>query len=77
MLSFKRLNFPSGLRQDYLSASSDLQEVLQLDPNVREAEQELEEVTALLRQSLMENAAKVKHTHCGNKVNVKLIISGF
>uniref|UniRef100_A0A3Q1GB12 Sperm associated antigen 1a n=1 Tax=Acanthochromis polyacanthus TaxID=80966 RepID=A0A3Q1GB12_9TELE len=36
--------------QDYLSASSDLQEVLQLDPNVREAEQELEEVTGLLRK---------------------------
>ncbi|CAF99339.1 unnamed protein product, partial [Tetraodon nigroviridis] len=35
--------------QDYLSASSDLQEVLQLDPNVREAEQELETVTGLLR----------------------------
>lgn len=48
---------PFGLRQDYLSSSSDLQEVLQLDPNVQEAEQELEVVTALLRQSLMENAA--------------------
>ncbi|XP_026156206.1 sperm-associated antigen 1A [Mastacembelus armatus] len=43
--------------QDYLSASTDLQEVLQLDPNVREAEQELEVVTGLLRQSLMDNAA--------------------
>ncbi|XP_071355713.1 sperm-associated antigen 1A [Trachinotus anak] len=43
--------------QDYLSASSDLQEVLQLDPNVREAEQELEVVTSLLRQSLMDNSA--------------------
>ncbi|XP_026202848.1 sperm-associated antigen 1A isoform X2 [Anabas testudineus] len=43
--------------QDYLSASSDLQEVLQLDPNVREAEQELEAVTGLLRESLMKNAA--------------------
>ncbi|XP_041868320.1 sperm-associated antigen 1A [Melanotaenia boesemani] len=42
--------------QDYLSASSDLQEVLQLDPNVREAEQELEVVTGLLRQSLMDTA---------------------
>lgn len=41
--------------QDYLSASSDLQEVLRLDPNVREAEQELEVVTGLLRQSLMDN----------------------
>ncbi|XP_035537049.1 sperm-associated antigen 1A [Morone saxatilis] len=43
--------------QDYLSASSDLQEVLQLDPNVREAEQELEVVTGLLRQSLMDSSA--------------------
>ncbi|XP_034056811.1 sperm-associated antigen 1A [Gymnodraco acuticeps] len=43
--------------QDYLSASSDLQEVLQLDPNVREAELELEEVTGLLRQSLMDSTA--------------------
>ncbi|XP_029022427.1 sperm-associated antigen 1A isoform X2 [Betta splendens] len=46
--------------QDYLSASSDLQEVLQLDPNVREAEQELEVVTGLLRQSLMNNAAHAR-----------------
>ncbi|XP_070778250.1 sperm-associated antigen 1A [Enoplosus armatus] len=43
--------------QDYLSASTDLQEVLQLDPNVREAEQELEVVTGLLRQSLMDSTA--------------------
>ncbi|XP_071378217.1 sperm-associated antigen 1A [Centroberyx affinis] len=43
--------------QDYLSASSDLQEVLQLDPNVHEAEQELEVVTGLLRQSLMDSTA--------------------
>ncbi|KAK6328013.1 hypothetical protein J4Q44_G00036590 [Coregonus suidteri] len=42
--------------QDYLSSSSDLQEVLQLDPNVQEAEQELETVTGLLRQSLMDGA---------------------
>ncbi|KAJ7991982.1 hypothetical protein DPEC_G00289490 [Dallia pectoralis] len=42
--------------QDYLAASSDLQEVLQLDPNVQEAEQELETVTGLLRQSLMDGA---------------------
>lgn len=44
--------------KDYLSASSDLQEVLQLDPNVREAEQELETVTCLLRRSLMEDSNK-------------------
>lgn len=55
---YRRALAHKGL-QDYLSSSSDLQEVLQLDPNVREAEQELEVVTALLRQSLMENAAKV------------------
>lgn len=41
------------LHQDYLACSSDLQEVLQLDPNVQEAEKELEEVTVLLRQSLV------------------------
>lgn len=40
------------IQQDYLACSSDLQEVLQLDPNVQEAEKELEEVTVLLRQSL-------------------------
>ncbi|XP_015235973.1 PREDICTED: sperm-associated antigen 1A-like [Cyprinodon variegatus] len=45
--------------QDYLSASGDLQEVLQLDPKVHEAEQELEEVTCLLRQSLID---KTEHT---------------
>ena len=38
--------------QDYLACSGDLQEVLQLDPKVQEAETELEEVTMLLRQSL-------------------------
>lgn len=42
--------------QDYLSASTDLQEVLQLDPNVQEAEQELEMVTKLLKESLLANA---------------------
>ncbi|KAG7235578.1 hypothetical protein INR49_002502 [Caranx melampygus] len=53
---YRRALAHKGLK-DYLSASSDLQEVLQLDPNVREAEQELEVVTSLLRQSLMENTA--------------------
>ncbi|XP_034400596.1 sperm-associated antigen 1A [Cyclopterus lumpus] len=43
--------------QDYLSASSDLQEVLHLDPKVQEAEQELEVVTSLLRQSLMDSTS--------------------
>ncbi|KAG8005325.1 Sperm-associated antigen 1A, partial [Nibea albiflora] len=67
---YRRALAHKGLR-DYLSASSDLQEVLQLDPNVREAEQELEVVTVLLRQSLLDNTAhtpRVKkltqiHTH--------------
>ncbi|XP_040044824.1 sperm-associated antigen 1A [Gasterosteus aculeatus] len=45
--------------QDYLSASSDLQEVLHLDPKVQEAEQELELVTSLLRQSLMDSTPRV------------------
>ncbi|KAL0961696.1 hypothetical protein UPYG_G00330530 [Umbra pygmaea] len=45
--------------QDYLSASSDLQELLQMDPNVQEAEQELETVTGLLRQSLMDGATNI------------------
>lgn len=45
--------------QDYLACSSDLQEVLQLDPNVQEAEKELEEVTVLLRESLA-NASPAK-----------------
>lgn len=44
--------FCPSLHQDYLACSSDLQEVLQQDPNVQEAEKELEEVTVLLRQSL-------------------------
>lgn len=48
------------LEQDYLACSSDLQEVLQQDPNVQEAEKELEEVTVLLRQSLA-NASPTKH----------------
>lgn len=38
--------------QDYLACSTDLQEVLRLDPSVAEAERELQEVTELLRQSL-------------------------
>lgn len=53
--------------KDYLSASSDLQEVLRLDPNVREAELELEVVTGLLRQSLMDNpvhTSRVKQVLC-------------
>ncbi|KAM3858496.1 sperm-associated antigen 1A [Diretmus argenteus] len=53
---YRRALAHKGL-QDYLSASTDLQEVLQLDPNVQEAEQELEVVTGLLRQSLMDSNA--------------------
>ncbi|XP_058475837.1 sperm-associated antigen 1A isoform X1 [Solea solea] len=53
---YRRALAHKGL-QDYLSASTDLQEVLQLDPNVQEAEQELEVVTGLLRQSLMKSTA--------------------
>lgn len=52
---YRRALAHKGLK-DYLSASTDLQEVLQLDPNVQEAEQELEMVTNLLRESLLANA---------------------
>ncbi|CAJ1061454.1 sperm-associated antigen 1 [Xyrichtys novacula] len=48
---YRRALANKGLK-DYLACSSDLQEVLQQDPNVQEAERELEEVTVLLRQSL-------------------------
>ncbi|XP_045568090.1 sperm-associated antigen 1 isoform X1 [Salmo salar] len=48
---YRRAVANKGLK-DYLSSSSDLQEVLHQDPNVTEAEKELEEVTLLLRQSL-------------------------
>ncbi|KAK5922953.1 hypothetical protein CgunFtcFv8_020174 [Champsocephalus gunnari] len=48
---YRRALANRGLK-DYVACSSDLQEVLQQDPNVQEAEKELEEVTVLLRQSL-------------------------
>ncbi|KAM6968279.1 sperm-associated antigen 1 [Aplochiton taeniatus] len=48
---YRRAMANKGLK-DYLACSTDLQEVLQQDPNVQEAEKELEEVTVLLRQSL-------------------------
>ncbi|GAA6217538.1 sperm-associated antigen 1 [Lates japonicus] len=48
---YRRALANKGLK-DYLACSSDLQEVLQQDPSVQEAEKELEEVTVLLRQSL-------------------------
>ncbi|XP_027013199.2 sperm-associated antigen 1A isoform X2 [Tachysurus fulvidraco] len=51
---YRRALAHKGLK-DFLSSSSDLQEVLRLDPNVREAEQELQEVTVLLRESLLES----------------------
>ncbi|XP_035384850.1 sperm-associated antigen 1A [Electrophorus electricus] len=50
---YRRALAHKGLK-DYLSSSADLQEVLQLDPNVQEAEKELEEVTALLKESLLQ-----------------------
>ncbi|XP_046906532.1 sperm-associated antigen 1A isoform X2 [Hypomesus transpacificus] len=52
---YRRALAHKGL-QDYLAATNDLQEVLQLDPHVREAEEELEVVTGLFRQSLMDGA---------------------
>ncbi|XP_061670274.1 sperm-associated antigen 1A isoform X2 [Syngnathoides biaculeatus] len=53
---YRRALAHKGLK-DYLSASGDLEEVLRLDPNVGEAEQELLDVTALLRQTLVDDAA--------------------
>ncbi|CAL8286939.1 unnamed protein product [Merluccius merluccius] len=53
---YRRALANKGLK-DYLASSSDLQEVLQQDPGVQEAEKELEEVTTLLRQSLASAAA--------------------
>lgn len=55
---YRRALAHKGLK-DYLSASTDLQEVLQRDPNVREAEQELELVMGLFRKSLMDDTARV------------------
>ncbi|XP_051921538.1 sperm-associated antigen 1-like [Hippocampus zosterae] len=55
---YRRALANKGLK-DYLACSTDLQEVLQQDPNVQEAEKELEEVTNLLKQSLIaESPAK-------------------
>ncbi|XP_077455746.1 sperm-associated antigen 1-like [Stigmatopora argus] len=55
---YRRALANKGLK-DYLACSTDLQEVLQRDPNVQEAEKELEEVTILLKQSLaIESPAK-------------------
>ncbi|XP_061919713.1 sperm-associated antigen 1 isoform X1 [Entelurus aequoreus] len=48
---YRRAMASKGLK-DYLACSSDLQEVLQQDPHLQEAENELEEVTLLLKQSL-------------------------
>ncbi|XP_049901721.1 sperm-associated antigen 1 [Epinephelus moara] len=57
---YRRALANKGLK-DYLACSSDLQEVLHQDPNVQEAEKELEEVTVLLRQSLANaNASPAK-----------------
>ncbi|XP_072316295.1 sperm-associated antigen 1-like [Eucyclogobius newberryi] len=57
---YRRAMANKGLK-DYLACSSDLQEVLHQDPNVQEAEKELEEVTVLLRHSLANaNASPAK-----------------
>ncbi|XP_028281034.1 sperm-associated antigen 1 isoform X2 [Parambassis ranga] len=59
---YRRAMANKGLK-DYVACSSDLQEVLQQDPNVQEAEKELEEVTVLLRQSLADSSpAKPRKT---------------
>ncbi|KTF88900.1 hypothetical protein cypCar_00027972 [Cyprinus carpio] len=62
---YRRALAHKGLK-DYLSASTDLQEVLQLDPNVQEAEQELETVTNLLRESLLANSQGSNVALAGN-----------
>ncbi|KAL0963308.1 hypothetical protein UPYG_G00304430 [Umbra pygmaea] len=56
---YRRALANKGLK-DYIACSSDLQEVLQQDPNVAEAEKELEEVTLLLRQSLAQGSPSNK-----------------
>ncbi|KAJ8291090.1 hypothetical protein GJAV_G00021260 [Gymnothorax javanicus] len=56
---YRRALAYKGLKE-YLACSSDLQEVLHLDPNVQEAERELQEVTALLRESLAAEASPGK-----------------
>ncbi|KAM6909719.1 sperm-associated antigen 1-like [Xenentodon cancila] len=67
---YRRAMANKGLK-DYLACSSDLQEVLQQDPNVQEAEKELEEVTVLLRQSLANDSqAKPRRTVPITEVNV-------
>ncbi|XP_019946824.2 sperm-associated antigen 1 isoform X1 [Paralichthys olivaceus] len=59
---YRRALANKGLK-DYLACTSDLQEVLQQDPNLQEAERELEEVTVLLRQSLaLDSQAKSRKT---------------
>ncbi|XP_034466389.1 sperm-associated antigen 1-like isoform X1 [Hippoglossus hippoglossus] len=59
---YRRALANKGLK-DYLACTCDLQEVLQQDPNLQEAEKELEEVTVLLRQSLaLDSQAKSRKT---------------
>ncbi len=73
-----QLVFCLSLHQDYLACSSDLQEVLQQDPNVQEAEKELEEVTVLLRQSLAKaSPAKARKTVPITEVDSPLRQNGF
>lgn len=63
--------------QDYVACSSDLQEVLQQDPNVQEAEKELEEVTALLRQTLANSSsAKPRKSVPITEVRLQLTVRG-
>ncbi|XP_076004554.1 sperm-associated antigen 1 [Genypterus blacodes] len=56
---YRRAMANKGLK-DYLGCCSDLQEVLLQDPSVQEAERELEEVTALLRQSSADTTSPAK-----------------
>ncbi|XP_034029742.1 sperm-associated antigen 1 [Thalassophryne amazonica] len=58
---YRRALAHKGLK-DYAACSSDLQEVLRQDPNVQEAERELEEVMLLLRQSLTKSRKVVPVT---------------
>ncbi|XP_054637409.1 sperm-associated antigen 1 isoform X1 [Dunckerocampus dactyliophorus] len=62
---FRRAMANKGLK-DYLACSSDLQEVLQQDPNVHEAEKELEEVTILVKQSLAKPRKIIPITEVGS-----------
>lgn len=68
-----KMVFRHCIQQDYLACSSDLQEVLQQDPSVQEAEKELEEVTVLLRQSLAASPAKPRTTVPITEVDTQML----